>query len=83
MPEPYYNEPSYEQYRNTEDGRLSSKQYNESAFLLTLRSILSSCRNPPRHFAELVSLIRGLGFVGFRVWDLPRHLAELVSLGLV
>ena len=56
VPEPYYNEPSYEQYRHTEDGKLSSKQYNESAFLLTLRSILTSCRNPPKHFAELVSL---------------------------
>lgn len=55
VPEPYYNEPSYDQYRGTEEGNLASKQYNESALLLTLESILRSSRSPPPHFAALVS----------------------------
>jgi hypothetical protein len=56
VPEPYYNEPSYEQYRNSPEGDRSSKQYNESALLLTLQSILASSRDPPASFATLAAL---------------------------
>mmetsp|Transcript_15206 Transcript_15206/g.51261 ORF Transcript_15206/g.51261 Transcript_15206/m.51261 type:complete len:232 (+) Transcript_15206:188-883(+) len=53
VPEPFYNEPSYEQYRGTAEGIRASKQYNESALLLTLQSILISCKNAPVHFKDL------------------------------
>jgi ubiquitin-protein ligase len=53
--DPYFNEPSYEQQRNTAAGKRASAQYNAKLRLHTLRhAIVQQLRTPPRGFETAV-----------------------------
>lgn len=54
--EPYFNEAGYEKQCGTEEGIVNSRLYNESAFLLSLKHIVSSLREggAPPEFTDLV-----------------------------
>lgn len=48
VPEPYYNEPSYEAQRHTKEGDEASAAYNEQLQYNTIRwAMLDAIRNPP------------------------------------
>lgn len=44
--EPYYNEAGYQKQRGTIEGQLNSRMYSETAFLFSLKHIVSSLANP-------------------------------------
>lgn len=44
---PYFNEPGYASLANTPQGEEKSLLYNEDTFILSLRTMLFSLRNPP------------------------------------
>jgi ubiquitin-conjugating enzyme E2 O len=48
--EPFFNEAGYDIYVGTEEGIVKSIQYTETAFLLTLRTILFCLKCPPKPF---------------------------------
>ncbi|XP_021754876.1 probable ubiquitin-conjugating enzyme E2 26 [Chenopodium quinoa] len=52
--EPYYNEPGYAHSKSTSYGIKSSKNYSENVFLLSLKTMLYTLRNPPKYFEDLV-----------------------------
>uniref|UniRef100_A0A914WH57 UBC core domain-containing protein n=1 Tax=Plectus sambesii TaxID=2011161 RepID=A0A914WH57_9BILA len=54
VPEPYYLEPGYEKERGTESGKLKSREYNESAILLTLESLQRIVMKPPEPFERQI-----------------------------
>lgn len=43
--EPYYNEAGYSKQRGTHEGRVNSRMYNESAYLLCMRYVLQTLRS--------------------------------------
>ncbi|KAF8049284.1 hypothetical protein N665_2250s0008 [Sinapis alba] len=51
---PYFNEPGYEMTMGTPSGEAQSKVYSENVFILSLRTMVYSMRNPPKHFEEFV-----------------------------
>ncbi|CAH8325783.1 unnamed protein product [Eruca vesicaria subsp. sativa] len=51
---PYFNEPGYEATMGTPSGETHSKAYSENVFILSLRTMVYSMRNPPKHFEEFV-----------------------------
>ncbi|CAF2081057.1 unnamed protein product [Brassica napus] len=51
---PYFNEPGYEMTMGTPSGEAHSKVYSENVFILSLRTMVYSMRNPPKHFEEYV-----------------------------
>ncbi|CAF2055746.1 unnamed protein product [Brassica oleracea var. botrytis] len=51
---PYFNEPGYEMTMGTPSGEAHSKVYSENVFILSLRTMVYSMRNPPKHFEEFV-----------------------------
>lgn len=55
--EPYFNEAGYQKQRGTEEGKVNSQTYNESAFLLSMRHALQTVRNrgAPKDCVELAS----------------------------
>ncbi|KNA16358.1 hypothetical protein SOVF_089880, partial [Spinacia oleracea] len=52
--DPYYNEPGFARSRNTPQGAKKSRDYSENVFLLSLKTMLYTMRNPPKHFEDLV-----------------------------
>jgi len=54
--DPYYNEAGYDKQIGSKEGAHNSMLYNESAYLLTLKSIMAMIRKPPRQFEGLVQL---------------------------
>jgi ubiquitin-protein ligase len=55
VPEPYFNEPGYEIYIGTEDGKINSNIYNENIRYNTLKyAIIEMIKNPPDHFKNAI-----------------------------
>mmetsp|Transcript_140814 Transcript_140814/g.449278 ORF Transcript_140814/g.449278 Transcript_140814/m.449278 type:complete len:359 (-) Transcript_140814:193-1269(-) len=50
--EPYFNEPGYERTRGTTQADILARQYSEKARLMSLRSMLRICQNPPSGFED-------------------------------
>ncbi|EMS50616.1 putative ubiquitin-conjugating enzyme E2 24 [Triticum urartu] len=51
---PYFNEPGYKNTVNTPLGEKHSMAYNQTAFVLSCKTMLYSLRKPPMHFETLV-----------------------------
>ncbi|KAF7028924.1 hypothetical protein CFC21_040772 [Triticum aestivum] len=51
---PYFNEPGYKNTVNTPLGEKHSMAYNQTAFVLSCKTMLYSLRKPPKHFETLV-----------------------------
>ncbi|KAL8126773.1 hypothetical protein AgCh_013892 [Apium graveolens] len=58
LPEPYFNEPGFHRVK---ENMKSSKKYSEDAFILSLRTMMYTLKNPPKHFEDFVT-------GHFRVW---------------
>ena len=55
VPDPYFNEPSYESLRSTKKGRTASNSYNENIMIQTLRwAMLDSIENPPLVWNQVI-----------------------------
>ncbi|XP_062230916.1 putative ubiquitin-conjugating enzyme E2 38 [Phragmites australis] len=52
---PYFNEPFYKNSANTAVGEKNSLAYNQTAFLLSCKTMLYSLWKPPKHFESLVA----------------------------
>ncbi|XP_052160153.1 putative ubiquitin-conjugating enzyme E2 39 [Oryza glaberrima] len=52
---PYFNEPGNKNSANTAPGEKYSLAYNQTAFLLSCRTMMYSLRKPPKHFESLVA----------------------------
>ncbi|KAL6627117.1 hypothetical protein ACP70R_030843 [Stipagrostis hirtigluma subsp. patula] len=52
---PYFNEPAYKNNANTAAGEKHSLAYNQTAFILSCKTMLYSLRKPPKHFEALVA----------------------------
>lgn len=51
---PYFNEPGFEDMDGTPIGEMESKQYNETVFTLSLRTMVYTIRHPPTHFEDFI-----------------------------
>uniref|UniRef100_A0A1J3IYC4 E2 ubiquitin-conjugating enzyme n=1 Tax=Noccaea caerulescens TaxID=107243 RepID=A0A1J3IYC4_NOCCA len=51
---PYFNEAGYDKQLGRAEGEKNSVGYNENAFLVTCKSMISLLRKPPKHFEVLV-----------------------------
>ncbi|KAM6584729.1 hypothetical protein CsatB_011731 [Cannabis sativa] len=51
---PYFNEPGYAPMSGSENGEKRSLQYNESTFILSLKTMMYTIRRPPKHFEDFV-----------------------------
>ncbi|GMH05648.1 hypothetical protein Nepgr_007488 [Nepenthes gracilis] len=51
---PYFNEPGYASTVGTIHGEMNSERYNETTFLLSLKTMLYMMRRPPKHFEDFV-----------------------------
>ncbi|CAH8331494.1 unnamed protein product [Eruca vesicaria subsp. sativa] len=51
---PYFNEAGYDKQLGRAEGEKNSVSYNENAFLITCKSMISLLRKPPKHFDVLV-----------------------------
>uniref|UniRef100_A0A453EIS8 UBC core domain-containing protein n=1 Tax=Aegilops tauschii subsp. strangulata TaxID=200361 RepID=A0A453EIS8_AEGTS len=49
---PYFNEPGYKNTVNTPVGEKHSMAYNQTAFVLSCKTMLYSLRNPPKVITE-------------------------------
>jgi len=55
VPQPYFNEPSYERSMHTSQGKMASAQYNQDIRFQTLRwAVLEQLESPPAGFEEIV-----------------------------
>ncbi|KAF8409269.1 hypothetical protein HHK36_005343 [Tetracentron sinense] len=52
---PFFNEPGYERMNGEPEGDRRSRKYNESTFILSLRTMLYTLRRPPKHFEDFVA----------------------------
>ncbi|GJN06556.1 hypothetical protein PR202_ga24295 [Eleusine coracana subsp. coracana] len=52
---PYYNEPGNKNSAKTAVGEKNSLAYNQTAFILSCKTMLYSITNPPKHFETLVA----------------------------
>ncbi|XP_062103036.1 putative ubiquitin-conjugating enzyme E2 38 [Humulus lupulus] len=52
--QPYFNEPGFEITSATPEGDRASQRYNETALILSFKTMLYTMRNPPMHFKDLV-----------------------------
>ena len=62
VPDPYFNEPGYEKQVATQEGLANASMYNESAFLLTVRSTIALLRSKgglPQHVASIARAVWG------------------------
>ncbi|KAL1821657.1 hypothetical protein ACET3Z_016526 [Daucus carota] len=53
--EPFFNEPGYDGMYTGEEGRRRSKEYSESAFIMSLKTMMYTLRRPPKHFEDFVA----------------------------
>ncbi|GAA0162498.1 ubiquitin-protein ligase [Lithospermum erythrorhizon] len=51
---PFFNEPGYDRSYRGVEGEKKSNSYNESVFILSLKTMIYTLRRPPQHFEELV-----------------------------
>ncbi|KAI3702854.1 hypothetical protein L6452_28607 [Arctium lappa] len=51
---PYFNEPGYKSTSGSVSGEKHSLQYNESTLVLSLKTMVYTMKNPPKHFEDLV-----------------------------
>lgn len=51
---PYFNEPAYARLSSTPHGEKSSHHYNECTFILSLKTMVFTLRNQPKHFEDFV-----------------------------
>lgn len=52
---PYFNEPGYASMSGTPGGESNSLQYNESTFILSLKTMVYNIRRPPKYFEDLIA----------------------------
>ncbi|KAF8643711.1 hypothetical protein HU200_009044 [Digitaria exilis] len=52
---PYFNEPGYKNSAKTTAGEKNSLAYNQTAFVLSCKTMWYSLRKPPKHFETLVA----------------------------
>ncbi|KAI4357615.1 hypothetical protein L6164_001554 [Bauhinia variegata] len=52
---PFFNEPGYSSTYTGPDGQRRSKDYNDNTFVLSLKTMMYTLRNPPKHFEGLVA----------------------------
>ncbi|XP_058754861.1 putative ubiquitin-conjugating enzyme E2 38 [Vicia villosa] len=52
---PYFNEPECEDSMGTPDGEMDAQEYNQSTFILSLRTMMYTIRKPPKNFEDLVA----------------------------
>ncbi|CDP05916.1 unnamed protein product [Coffea canephora] len=52
---PYFNEPGYASMSGTPGGESNSLQYNESTFILSLKTMAYNIRRPPKYFEDLIA----------------------------
>ncbi|KAL8140432.1 hypothetical protein V2J09_006453 [Rumex salicifolius] len=52
---PFFNEPGYENLYKGAVGEKKSKKYSEEMFILSLKTMMYSLKNPPMHFGDLVA----------------------------
>ena len=58
VPEPYFNEPGYEQYRGTPYGNQKSLAYNATIYVATVQwAMINQLRNSSPCFKEVGSVI--------------------------
>ena len=56
VPQPYFNEPGYEQKMHTEEGRIADRDYSACIREANMRyAILDQLKYPPKHFEEAVN----------------------------
>ncbi|KAL8145005.1 hypothetical protein AgCh_003283 [Apium graveolens] len=51
---PYFNEPAYAGLSGSPQGEISSHHYNESTFIFSLKTVVCTLRNKPKHFEDFV-----------------------------
>ncbi|PNX72338.1 putative ubiquitin-conjugating enzyme E2 25-like protein, partial [Trifolium pratense] len=51
---PFFNEPGYAIMSGTRIGESWSRKYNEDTFILSVRTMMYTMRNPPKNFEDLV-----------------------------
>ncbi|KAE9620769.1 hypothetical protein Lal_00019579 [Lupinus albus] len=51
---PYFNEPGFARSNGSASGETKSLRYNEDIFVLSLRTMVYTIRNPPKNFEEFV-----------------------------
>ncbi|KAD2393922.1 hypothetical protein R6Q59_012950 [Mikania micrantha] len=51
---PYFNEPGYAHSSGSSEGEKCSVKYNEDTLILSLKTMVYTMRNPPKHFEDLV-----------------------------
>ncbi|KAJ7948320.1 Ubiquitin-conjugating enzyme like [Quillaja saponaria] len=52
--QPFFNEPGYDTMYVGAEGQKRSKEYNESTFILSLKTMMYTLRKPPKHFENFV-----------------------------
>ncbi|XP_028793070.1 probable ubiquitin-conjugating enzyme E2 26 isoform X3 [Neltuma alba] len=52
---PYFNEPGFAHTSGSAAGEMRSLQYNEDAFILSLKTMMYVMRKPPKHFEDFVA----------------------------
>ncbi|KAK4255800.1 hypothetical protein QN277_008749 [Acacia crassicarpa] len=52
---PYFNEPGFAHMSGSASGEMRSLQYNEDAFLLSLKTMMYVMKKPPKHFEDFVA----------------------------
>ncbi|KAI3840587.1 hypothetical protein MKW92_051523 [Papaver armeniacum] len=51
---PYFNEPGYERSAGSEEGERHAREYNESTFILSCKTMQYTVKNPPKYFEDYV-----------------------------
>ena len=55
--QPYFNEPGYEKYINTERGNTENEKYNENLYTNIIKyTMIGQIKNPPIGYEEVVKL---------------------------
>ncbi|KAK1414310.1 hypothetical protein QVD17_30054 [Tagetes erecta] len=62
---PYFNEPGFARSSGSVQGEKCSLQYNENTLILSLKTMVYTMNNPPKHFEDLV-----IGHFQHRVRDI-------------
>ncbi|KAI4313761.1 hypothetical protein L6164_026716 [Bauhinia variegata] len=52
---PFFNEPGYSSRYVGSEGQTRSKEYNDNTFALSLKTMMFTLRNPPKHFEDFVA----------------------------
>ncbi|XP_057420242.1 putative ubiquitin-conjugating enzyme E2 38 [Lotus japonicus] len=52
---PFFNEPGYASSYTGVEGQRRSKEYNDSTFILSLKTMMYTMRKPPKHFEDFIA----------------------------